>query len=94
MINVSQQCQYISVYHKLQKFMKEQNKTLVSQATAMRPSDPSVPIGLSLVSALTTTNIKVVVQQFYYRFYLELPLSFLSLQVHILGSLMLYVVTI
>ncbi|XP_050248248.1 uncharacterized protein LOC126695519 [Quercus robur] len=53
----------ISVCRKLQKFVQEQNKTSLPQATAVCPSDPSVPTGPSLASSLTTADIEAVVQQ-------------------------------
>ena len=52
----------ISVCHKLQKFMQEQNKTPLPWATAMCPSDLSIPTGPSSTSSLTTANIEAVVQ--------------------------------
>ena len=42
--------------------MQEQNKASLSQAAAVCPLDPSVPIGPSLASSLTTANIKAVIQ--------------------------------
>lgn len=53
----------ISVCHKLQKFVQEQNKASLSQAVPVCPSDPSVPTGPSLASSLTTVDIEAVVQQ-------------------------------
>ena len=43
--------------------MQEQNKASLPRATAVCPSDPSVPTGPSLASSLTTVDIKAVVQQ-------------------------------
>ena len=53
----------ISVCHKLQKFVQEQNKTSLPWAAVVCPLDPSVPTGPSFASSLTTTNIEAVVQQ-------------------------------
>ena len=52
----------ISVCHKLQKFVQEQNKASLPRAAAVCPSDSSVPTGPSLASSLTTADIEVVVQ--------------------------------
>ena len=52
----------ISICHKLQKFMQEQNKAPLLQVAVVCPSDQSVPTGPSLVSSLTTANIEAVVQ--------------------------------
>ena len=52
----------ISVCHKLQKFVQEQNKASIPQAATVCPSDPSVPTGPSLASSLITADIKAVVQ--------------------------------
>ena len=52
----------ISIWHKLYKFMQEQNKTPLPRAAAMCVSDLSVPIGPSLASSFTIVDIKVVVQ--------------------------------
>ena len=43
--------------------MQEQNKASLPQAAAVCPSDPSVLIGPSLASSLTTVDIEVVIQQ-------------------------------
>ena len=43
--------------------MQVQNKASLSQAAAICPLDPSVPIGPSLASSLTTANIEAVIQQ-------------------------------
>ena len=43
--------------------MQEHNKTYLPRAATVCPSDPSIPIGPSLTSSLTTTDIEVVVQQ-------------------------------
>ena len=43
--------------------MQEQNKASLPQATAVCPSNPSIPIGPSLASSLTAANIEVVIQQ-------------------------------
>ena len=53
----------ISVCHKLQKFMQEQNKAPPLWEAAMCPSNLSVPTSPSLAFSLTTTDIEVVVQQ-------------------------------
>ena len=53
----------IIVCCKLQKFVQEYNKASLPRATAICPSDPSVPTGPSLASSLTTVDIEVVVQQ-------------------------------
>ena len=53
----------ISVCHKLQKFMQEQNKASLPQAAAVCPSNSLVPIGSSLTSPLTTIDIEAVIQQ-------------------------------
>ena len=42
--------------------MQEQNKASLSQAAAVCPLDPLVPIGPSLASSLTMANIKAVIQ--------------------------------
>ena len=42
--------------------MQVQNKASLSQAAAVCPLDPSVPIGPSLASSLTTANIEAVIQ--------------------------------
>ena len=44
----------ISICHKLQKFMQEQNKAPTPRAAAICLSDSSVPTGPSLTSSLTT----------------------------------------
>ena len=54
----------ITVCRKLQKFVQEYNKASLSRAATVCPSDPSIPTGPSLVSSLTMTDIKVVIQQF------------------------------
>ena len=43
--------------------MQEKNKASFPRAATICPLDPSVPIGPSLASSLTATNIEVVVQQ-------------------------------
>ena len=43
--------------------MQEQNKASLPRAAAVCPSDPLVPIGPSLASSLTTTDIEAVIQQ-------------------------------
>ena len=43
--------------------MQEHNKASLPRATAVCPSDPSVPIGPSLASSLTMADIEAVVQQ-------------------------------
>ena len=43
--------------------MQEHNKAFLPRAAAVCPSDPSVPIGPSLASSLTTADIEAVVQQ-------------------------------
>ena len=43
--------------------MQEHNKASLPRATAVCPSDPSIPIGPSLTSSLTTADIEAVVQQ-------------------------------
>ena len=53
----------ITVCRKLQKFVQKYNKVFLPRAAAVCPSDPSVPIGPSLASSLTTADIKAVVQQ-------------------------------
>ena len=53
----------ISICPKPQKFMQEQNKAPPPRASAICPLDLLVPIGSSLSSSLTTTNIEEVVQQ-------------------------------
>ena len=56
----------ISVCRKLHKFVHKQNKASLPRATAVCPSDPSVPTGPSLASSLTIANIEAVVQQILY----------------------------
>ena len=53
----------ISVCCKLQKFVQKQNKASLPWAVVVCLSDPSVPIGPSLASSLTTADIEAVVQQ-------------------------------
>ncbi|KAL5804741.1 hypothetical protein ACOSQ3_031541 [Xanthoceras sorbifolium] len=53
----------ISVCRKLQKFMLEQNKASLHQATAVCLSAPSVLTGPYLASSLTTADIEAVIQQ-------------------------------
>ena len=43
--------------------MQEQNKASLPQVVAVCPSDSLVPIGPSLASLLTTTDIEAVIQQ-------------------------------
>ena len=52
----------ISICHKLQKFMQEQNKAPPPRAVVMCLLDLLIPTGPSLVSSLTTADIEVVVQ--------------------------------
>ena len=47
--------------------MQEQNKASLPQAAAVCPSNPSIPIGPSLASSLTTADIETVVQQVLFR---------------------------
>ena len=49
------------VCRKLQKFLQEHNKASLSRAAVVCPSDPSIPIGPSLTSLLTSADIKAVV---------------------------------
>ena len=49
------------VCRKLQKFLQEHNKASLSRAAVVCPSDPSIPIGPSLTSLLTSADIEVVV---------------------------------
>ena len=53
----------ISVCRKLQKFVQEHNKASLPRATAVCPSDPSVPTDPSLASSLTTADIEAIDQQ-------------------------------
>ena len=53
----------ITVCHKLQKFVQEQNKASLPRAATVCPLDLSVPTGPSLASSLTTVDIEAVVQQ-------------------------------
>ena len=43
--------------------MQEQNKASLPRATAICPSDSSVPTSPSLASSLITANIEAVIQQ-------------------------------
>ena len=52
----------ISICHKLQKFMQDQNKAPPPWAAAMCPSDLSIPTGPSLAFSPTTADIEAVVQ--------------------------------
>ena len=70
--------------------MQEHNKAYLPREVAVCPSDPSVPIGPSLASSLTSADIEAVVQQVLSR----TSTALLSPQVNNLGFLILHVVTI
>ena len=53
----------ISICHKLQKFIQEQNKSSLPRVATKCPSNSTVTTGLSLTSSLTTADIEVVIQQ-------------------------------